>query len=280
MLADDRGDVGSIAAMAEGLIALDFDGTLLRSDGTVGDRTQAALELAAAAGWLIVGATGRPRALGEVVTDVVPIISHLVCLNGTQTIDLRAGAILVDHLLAHEEALDIAVRARRVIDDLGLAFDLVDGAQLWEAGFEVRVPSSPLGLHAHDALADLRDARAREVRKVLAWSDTWGTTALTKRLADELHEFGVAHAGLAFAEIGRPGVSKATALDSLARQHGVPIGRCVAFGDARNDHEMLRWAGVGVAMGNADDETTALADETTATNDGEGIARWIEHAIG
>ena len=57
--------------MTAGLIALDFDNTLLRSDGTVSERTNASLSAAADAGWLIVGATGRPRMIAAPVAAAV-----------------------------------------------------------------------------------------------------------------------------------------------------------------------------------------------------------------
>ena len=54
----------------------------------------------------------------------------------------------------------------------------------------------------------------------------------------------------------------------------------VAFGDGLNDHEMLTWAGHGVAMGNADDATKAIADEVTASNDDDGVASVVERLVG
>ena len=265
--------------MTAGLIALDFDNTLLRSDGTVSERTNASLSAAADAGWLIVGATGRPRMIAAPVAAAVPAMRYLVCLNGTQTVDVHTDTIVADQLLDHDEAVFAATACRSTVADVGLAIDLHDGSQVWEAGFAERVPTSPGGLPSSDALAELRGLPA-PVRKVLAFSDRLATTELQATLAGALGEgFGVAHAGLEFVEIGRPGVSKATALDALATSNGLAVASCVAFGDALNDHEMLRWAGVGVAMGNADHATRAIADEVTTSNDEDGIALWIEAAL-
>ncbi len=265
--------------MFVGLIALDFDGTLLRSDRSVSDRTRRALAAAVEAGWLVVGATGRPRMIAEPVVAEVPAMSHLVCLNGTQTVDARSGQIIADQLMALEDALEAAETARRSAPRVGLAIDLQDGSQVWEAGFADRVPTAPFGEPSADALRELSTSPA-PVRKVLAFSDAVATSELEVAVSASLGDrFGVAHAGLEFIEIGRPGVSKASALDALARAHGLTSADCVAFGDAVNDHEMLRWAGVGVAMGNADDVTRSIADVVTAPNDDDGIAVWIEAAL-
>ena len=72
------------------------------------------------------------------------------------------------------------------------------------------------------------------------------------------------------------GISKATGVDEVARPLGIVAGDVVAFGDMPNDVPMLRWAGLGVAMGNAHPEAMAAADEVTATNVDDGLARVLE----
>lgn len=273
--------------MAAGLIGLDFDGTLLRSDGTVSKRSVEALDAARSLGWIVVGATGRPRALADIVAQQVPAMSHLVCLNGTQIIDVESQLVALDHLISFDAALEVVDRARAAHPDAGFAFDLADGSQLWEPGFADRVPSPPLGVSAADAVAQLRqlgaasnaasDAASSQVRKVLVWADSMSTEALTQSLTDAVGpSHGVSHAGLAFVEIGAPGVSKASSLQIIAGWHTVDISSCWVFGDARNDHQMLSWAGRGVAMANADPETKTLATHHTASNDDDGVAQFIE----
>lgn len=55
-----------------------------------------------------------------------------------------------------------------------------------------------------------------------------------------------------------------------------PASDVVAFGDMPNDIEMLQWAGLGVAMGNADERVKVAADEITTSNDDFGVARVLE----
>lgn len=58
---------------------------------------------------------------------------------------------------------------------------------------------------------------------------------------------------------------------------GIKPEEIIAFGDGHNDAEMLRYAGIGVAMGNAEDDTKAVADFVTADIDDDGIARALKH---
>jgi hydroxymethylpyrimidine pyrophosphatase-like HAD family hydrolase len=77
-------------------------------------------------------------------------------------------------------------------------------------------------------------------------------------------------------EIAAPGVTKAAALAQLCAQWSVEPADVVAFGDARNDLEMLAWAGVGYAVANAHPEVLAAAAHSVASNDEDGVARFLE----
>ena len=72
------------------------------------------------------------------------------------------------------------------------------------------------------------------------------------------------------------GISKATGVEELARPLGITAEDIVAFGDMPNDLPMIRWAGLGVAMGNAHPEVLEAADEVTAPNTDDGVARVLE----
>ena len=72
------------------------------------------------------------------------------------------------------------------------------------------------------------------------------------------------------------GISKATGIEEVAGPQGIEAAAVVAFGDMPNDVPMLGWAGLGVAMGNAHPDAVAAADEVTATNADDGVARVLE----
>ena len=75
------------------------------------------------------------------------------------------------------------------------------------------------------------------------------------------------------------GVSKASALESMRERLGVPIEETFAIGDGHNDVEMLGWAGLGVAMGQAPEDVRRVADEVAPPIDEDGAAvvlgRWF-----
>ena len=82
-----------------------------------------------------------------------------------------------------------------------------------------------------------------------------------------------------FLELSHPDVHKAAAVERLLAEHGAPPESVVAFGDMPNDVELIRWAGLGVAVANAHPELLAAADEVTASNDDDGVALVIERIL-
>jgi Cof subfamily protein (haloacid dehalogenase superfamily) len=82
-----------------------------------------------------------------------------------------------------------------------------------------------------------------------------------------------------FLEILPQGSSKGTALEFMAQWLRIPLAEVIAVGDNLNDLEMIRAAGLGVAMGNAPPDVQSQADYVTATNDKEGLADVIERFV-
>ena len=91
--------------------------------------------------------------------------------------------------------------------------------------------------------------------------------------------FAATLSGAPFVEVMAEGVSKATGLARLCAALGIDHAEVLAFGDALNDVEMLRWAGRGVAMANAEPEALAAADEIAASNAADGVAVVLERVL-
>ena len=84
----------------------------------------------------------------------------------------------------------------------------------------------------------------------------------------------------AFTDIVAAGNSKAAGMDAICRHYGIRQEETLAFGDGGNDIEMLQWAGIGVAMGNAADDVKAVADMVTTDVDNEGIEHAVNRLLG
>jgi Cof subfamily protein (haloacid dehalogenase superfamily) len=107
-----------------------------------------------------------------------------------------------------------------------------------------------------------------------------GRPAVLPDLADRLRQAApgleVTSSGEENLEVTAAGVTKGSGLMQLGARLQIPREAMLAFGDSRNDMEMLTYAGTGVAMGNASDAVKAAADRVAPTCDQEGVARIIE----
>ncbi len=260
-------------------IATDLDGTLLRSDNTVSSRTLAAVDAAEDAGLLFVIATGRPPRWIPPVVEQLGERGLVVCANGASIYDPARHELVAQHQI--ESAV-----VREMIDALSEAFPkAVIGV---EQGFEFAVDES---VTSDDMLASqlMEGVRVGPIRSFLDQP----VTKLIVRLPNESPP-GTAAAvqavigdrGLVtfstrewFIEISHPSVHKASTVERLLEDSGIAPGEVVAFGDMPNDLELIRWAGLGVAVANAHPTLLDAADEVTASNEDDGVALVIERVL-
>lgn len=266
--------------MLPALIATDVDGTLLDNDENVTPRTRAAVWAAVDAGTQFVLATGRPPRWISQVVDGLGMAPIAVCANGSVIYDSATDRIISARTLSTDQLGELAELATRLIPSAGLAVERV-GRSAHDAATPQFV-SSPGYEHAwlnpDNTEVSLQDLLAAPAVKLLI-------RQAGARSADMLTVLEP-HVGLlgdltystnnGLIEVVPLGISKATGVEEVARPLGITAQDVVTFGDMPNDIPMLRWAGLGVAMGNAHPEAIAAADEVTAPNTDDGLARVLE----
>jgi hydroxymethylpyrimidine pyrophosphatase-like HAD family hydrolase len=259
------------------LLALDVDGTLLTSAEELTDRTRQALARAEGSGWHVALVTGRPLPIALPVVHDLGLGRYVVAANGATVADTHTGTVLYQASLPGAVAVDAILRVRRVLPGLGLAVTTATGF-FREVGFETLAPLSRTeGVVVDDALP----APTEAVHSVVLFVDHLDALGLLAAVVPVLPE-GVeaTPSGLpGSVELTAPGVHKGRGLVELSEHLGVRRHGVVAFGDGLNDREMLAWAGLGVAMGNADPATKAVADEVTTSNDEDGVAVVVERLL-
>jgi Cof subfamily protein (haloacid dehalogenase superfamily) len=262
------------------LIASDVDGTLLDDDEKITPRTRSAVLAAVDAGARFVLATGRPPRWVQPVVDALGFAPMAVCANGAVIYDPATDRVVSARTLSADQLAELAEIATRVIPGAGLAVERV-GASAHDAATPQFV-SSPGYEHAwlnpDNTEVSVEDLLAAPAIKLLIRK----AGARSSEMAAEL----VKHIGLqgditystnnGLIEVVPLGISKATGIEEVARPYDIAAEGVVAFGDMPNDIPMLRWAGLGVAMGNAHPEAVEAADEVTARNSEDGLARVLE----
>jgi Cof subfamily protein (haloacid dehalogenase superfamily) len=262
------------------LIATDVDGTLLDEDELVTPRTKAAVLAAIDAGTQFVLATGRPPRWIAPVVEELGFAPMAVCANGAVLYDSAADRILWARTLSVDVLSELAEVATRVIPGAGLAVERV-GRSAHDAATP-QFLSSPGYEHAwlnpdntEVSLDDVLDEPAVKllIRKAGAQSADMAA-ALAPHVGLQGDLTYSTNNGLI--EVVPLGVSKATGVAEVATPLGIVAEDVVTFGDMPNDIPMLLWAGLGVAMGNAHPQAKAAADEVTAPNTDDGLARVLE----
>ncbi|MHA3018796.1 HAD family hydrolase [Mycobacterium sp. BMJ-28] len=266
--------------MLPALIATDVDGTLLDEGEHVTARTRAAVRAAVDAGAQFVLATGRPPRWVPPVVEQLGFAPMAVCANGAVIYDSAADRIVSARTLSTEVLAALADIATRIIPGAGLAVERV-GRSAHDAATPQFV-SSPGYEHAwlnpdntEVSVEDLLSAPAVKllIRKAGATSADMAA-ALAPHIGVEGDLTYSTNNGLI--EVVPLGISKASGIEEVAGPLGITAEDVVTFGDMPNDVPMLRWAGLGVAMGNAHPDALAAADEVTTTNAEDGVARVLE----
>jgi hydroxymethylpyrimidine pyrophosphatase-like HAD family hydrolase len=255
------------------LVAMDLDGTLLRSDLTISPRTAAALDRIEKAGSTFVFVTGRPPRFA--VTPLLPFgyQGEVICANGALTYDIATQTTSHARLIPAAALADAAARLRAAIPGLGIAVEYPD-RHVRDQHYEVGAWGNK------DDVPWLPDDQlfASDAVKLLGRHPTLSADDLLSLAAPVAGEIVALYhsGGLRLLEATAVGVSKGSALAGLAGRLGVAAADTVAFGDMVNDLPMLGWAGTSYGMANAHPDVLAMVDHVIPGNNDDGVATVIE----
>lgn len=272
------------------LIALDMDGTLLRSDHwTVPQENIDAIRRAGTAGIRVCISTGRMLEDASDFIHRLDLPCMIIAANGARASDgpLPEGNVILRHSLAPADAhaaIDILMRyglmingfedgaVNTVQDDSGRVYHLVKrgliAARYGEAAIRAAAERGIMKLFAvgnDSGIGDTFDARIAPARE---------------ELRRKLAHLQITSSGPGNIEIMPAGAGKGAALAAVAAQMGLSRENVMAVGDAQNDLSMLEYAYHSVAMGNASPEIKAACRYETAGNDECGVAKIIERVLG
>ncbi len=248
--------------------ASDLDDTLLRSDGTVSPRTEAAIAAWLAAGRRFVIATGRPpRSVGQRLPDLLQRVPW-ICYNGAEI--RQEDEVLFRHFIP-EATLPALIE--RILDehpDAIVGMELEDTLWLNRARTSRTEQQNP-----RHRIADLRTVAHLPTAKVLVFSDDLdGMMAVFDMLPEGVRLMPSGR--YQFVQLMAHGADKVHALQHLLAEWGQTLANVIAFGDDINDVDLLREAAVGVAVANAYPAARDAANWHTAGNDEDGVAQVLE----
>lgn len=266
------------------LLAVDIDGTIAGESNEIRERVTQAIFAAQAQGIKVVVATGRMYRSALRFHQTVGSSLPLICYQGAWIQDPITGKIL-SHLPVTKEktialldyfeqpALRSLLSVHFYINDQLYVREITAATQIYAQRSEIQ----PI------AVGDLRSVLDTEPTKILALCDD--PEAIANLLSNLRQIYTPAELYLTtsvatFFEAANPLVSKGAALRYVAEEIlGLQSANVMAIGDNFNDLEMLSYAGIGVAMGNAPDEVKAIAQWVAPTVEEDGVAAAIEEFV-
>ena len=260
------------------LIALDLDGTLLNSALKVSERNAEAVKRALDTGVKVVLATSRWYLIAKRTADRLGIDAPLICNNGAIVKRPQDGDELLHLRLDQELARDVTALA----DERGWeTFTTIEDATYMRMRPGIIPERLPAGLR-------ISERQAEEVAR----GQPTAVLVFGEEAVNEISQrFLPAFAGRAKFSLNRPPLyphyvilthpdaDKASALEMVCRELDVPLSDVMAMGDSESDLEMLRLAGLGIAVNNSPDEVTRAALHIAPANDDDGVAWAIEHYV-
>lgn len=264
------------------LIAVDLDGTLLTDKKEISERTKQTILKAMEAGHIVVIATGRPHRASINYYHDLGLDTPMVNFNGAlihhptddkwdvlhNPMPIRTAHKIIEacyDLNVHNILAEVkdTVYLDQYNEDIISIFQATQNDPPFTIGsLKNTLKEDPTSLLIHPKEESIKEIRSHlddyhaELIEHRKWGAPWNIIEIVKK-----------------------GMNKAVGLKKVAHYFDIPQDRIIAFGDEDNDLEMIDYAGVGVAMGNAIDELKAVAKHVTKSNEEDGIGIFLEEYL-
>ena len=265
------------------LIGLDLDGTTLTSQKELTPHTKEVLEACIRQGIEVLPATGRVwSGIPKYMTDIEGV-RYIISSNGASVVELSTGKAVYTNGIAWERALEIF----DILEGYDTFYDVYAMGNGWCEGrfldhlekYKIEPLIEQLVRRSRTRVDDLRRWLREHQAPVEKINMFFSDIEKRQRVYEELSNIPDLAVTCSLAnnlEINHCTCNKGDALLNLGKILGIPMEQIMACGDGNNDLEMVRQAGVGVAMENGEAIVKEAADFVTKTNDEEGVAFAIE----
>lgn len=262
-------------------LALDLDGTLTLPDKTVSEKCKKYIKKAQKKGICIILASGRPLIGIEHVAKSLGLYgtnSYILAYNGGQIVDLKSGKDMVKKFIPMKYVPQICDLIKHfdvvplTYNEQGVIAERDDTEFIKQEGYNNSVPIIKV--------KSLEKEVVEPVVKFMAVGKPEQINMAMRYLKDQVKgQLNIFCSEPFFMEITPLNIEKATSLKFLLSQLGGKSSELIAIGDGLNDIPMLKYAGLGIAMGNAYEEVKKIANDITLSNEQDGVAYSIEKYI-
>lgn len=237
------------------LIALDMDGTVLNERGEISQQNADAIREAETQGVKVIFSTGRTKMTSSDYAASLNLSSYLITVNGSEIWDHKGE--LVERQLIHTDVMQWMWELSR---EHAVPFWAVSCDKVWD----------------NDMPADINSSEWMKCRFEIE------EQALREEIMKQLQARGgleISNSSPTNLEVNLLGVNKAIAIEKVCSHLDLSMNQVMSVGDSLNDLAMIKAAGLGIAMGNAQEAVKREADWITETNTNHGVAvainKWV-----
>ena len=272
--------------MSYKVICIDVDGTLLGESGIIPEENILAIEQAYKKGVQVVISTGRIYSNAVQIAKRIQVKSPVIAANGAVVKDWYNGKTIFHASFTRGEYEKLLSKYKLVAHfytmDRVIAYSAIGSIAALVYKMKNYSKSNKIYVDSYLTLKSLRkkliDLEGHIVKCVLYSIDKENLRGFRKEIEDN-SDMSVFGAGSYSIEIGPKGVSKGNSVKILSNYLSINIDDVICIGDNENDIEMVKYAGLGVAMGNGVDSLKEVADYVTDTNINSGVANVINKFI-
>jgi Cof subfamily protein (haloacid dehalogenase superfamily) len=255
------------------LVATDLDGTLLRPDGTLSERTICAVRAAQSSGIHVIPITGRPPRITWEVAKEAGLGPLGVCSNGAAVVDVSSMEVIEVQTMQAEVTARLVTVVREVFPGVLFAVEEMESFT-HETGF---MEPNWIWEDGTEQVDDIIEAVSSGCVKLVVRRPGWSAGAFLAELQDQVPKtVHITSSGLDWVEMASPGITKAHAVQRVCDRLGVGSAEVLAIGDNYNDLTVLAWAGRSAAPANAIPEVLAVVQQVLPPNGEDGVAQLLE----
>jgi Cof subfamily protein (haloacid dehalogenase superfamily) len=268
------------------LICIDMDGTLLNDQKTISEGNIKAIRLANEKGVRIAVCTGRIFTSADFFSELLGVKSPVIASNGAYIMEKHKDEVVYKATLGVERCKKLlsVFRQHDIYPHYYTSDTVFTEKLIYSSSFYTEV-NKTLPKHKQVKIVVVKDwdevfhKYEKEIFKGIGVDEDIEKIQKAKASVRDMEEFEVVSSHFDNFEAMNRGVSKGNACKILADYYGIAREKVICIGDSENDLSMIKFAGLGVAMGNADEDVKAAAQYITDSNNCDGVAKAIEKFV-
>ncbi|AGM24692.1 Cof-type HAD-IIB family hydrolase [Spiroplasma chrysopicola] len=268
------------------LIALDLDGTTVKSRNKISKKNQRTIKWALENDIKVVIATGRSLGAMRKVIEKLKLAEYnmpVVSFNGSVIYDVKNDKIIKHNYFETKEAITFFEQAKK--DKVSLWAYSVSNDKLAYINNKNSLMVKWMSFHTHRKTRVFSQVKNfnDQIYKFVISGKKANVFSFRKTIENNfecnIFDWSYVSKSNLNLEICPVTSDKKHALEFIAKKYNIAPEEIIAMGDGSNDIEMLKWAGLGIAMGNAKKQVKAIANDVTAHHKKSGVAKAIEKHV-